>query len=739
MLDSKSAGLTVEQQTETELSLSEFTTFLDEIREQPAWRTTADREADYCDGNQLDSELLQRMQELGIPPAIEPLMGPVIASVLGMEVRNRGDWKVTPESPDDSTDVADALNYKLHQAESRSHADAACSDAFKSQITVGLGWVFVGREEDPFLYPYKVEAIHRNEIFWDWFAKPDLSNARYLIRRQWFDKRIPALIFPQHAELIRSACSGWSEFRLDSFSRGGAGGQLPDLFASQEQERSWSIEEAQWRDAGRSRVSLFECWYRRWESVTVLRSPDGRVVEYDKDNSAHLVGLATGVVRPERAIVSRVRLSWWLGPHKLADIPSPYKHGRFPYVPMWGQIEDRTRVPYGLARGMMYLQNLVNVLHSKSQWMMTARRVVRTEGAVKGDDELFRQEVARPDADIVLSAKAMREGGVFKVETDLQLTQQQFQRLADTREAIRRVGGIYSEFQGQNSNTTSGVQFNSQVEQSNQSLADILDNFKTARTAVGDLLLSVIIEDSIGKRESVFLDGKGIQDDRTVDLNVPVTDNNSGYQYLDNDVSRVALRVGIDNVPSAVTFRQQQLAAMSEAFKSAPLQFQPIMLPFLLALMDLPNQGDLIRALKGQSSTQSPEQVKQLIDQAVEQALIKARHDVEMEKIRQQQPLIDAQVQKVAAEAATKAVEGFFSATQAANQIAMIPGVAQSADQILRSAGMPDHDAAPLIANAPASAVSADLPRNTSPLYPANPENPAVGLNQGIEGGQQPA
>jgi len=138
MLDSKSAGLTVEPQTETELSLSEFTTFLDEIREQPAWRTTADREADYCDGNQLDSELLQRMQELGIPPAIEPLMGPVIASVLGMEVRNRGDWKVTPESPDDSTDVADALNYKLHQAESRSHADAACSDSVKSPITVGL-------------------------------------------------------------------------------------------------------------------------------------------------------------------------------------------------------------------------------------------------------------------------------------------------------------------------------------------------------------------------------------------------------------------------------------------------------------------------------------------------------------------------------------------------------------------------------------------------------------------------
>jgi len=79
--------------------------------------------------------------------------------------------------------------------------------------------------------------------------------------------------------------------------------------------------------------------------------------------------------------------------------------------------------------------------------------------------------------------------------------------------------------------------------------------------------------------------------------------------------------------------------------------------------------------------------------------------------------------------------QGFFSATQAANQIAMIPGVAQSADQILRSAGMPDHDAAPLIAQAPAGSESANLPRNTSPLLPANPD---VGLRSGIEGGQEP-
>lgn len=714
----------------SELTLEEFTQFLDEIRDQPAWRSKADREMDYCDGNQLDCEILGRMNELGIPPAVEPLMGPTIDAVLGMEVRNRGDWKVLPDSQDDSEDVADALNYKLHQAEARSGADTACSEAFAPQVKVGLGWVYVGREQDPFRYPYVVEAVHRNEIFWDWFSKPDLSNARYLVRRKWFDRQIPQLMFPDKAELIKRASSGW--FGLDYGDMTRDGDDTVDLYVSADQERGWSIEEQEWRDLHSKRVCLFEVWYRRWGRALVIKSPDGRVVEYDKSNAMHQLVVSQGAVEMQHAIVSRVRLAWWMGPHKLSDEPSPYRHNKFPYVPFWGKREDRTNAPFALARGMMYLQDQINALHSKSQWLMSARRVVRTDGAVVGSDEQLRQEVARPDADIKLDHKFMRDGGIFRVELDLQLTQQQFQRLQDSRDGLRRVGGIYSEFQGQNANTTSGVQFNAQVEQSNQSLADILDNFKTGRAAVGDLLLSMIIEDGIGKQESVFISGDGIRPDRTITINSRVIDQDSEIEYLDNDIERTKIKVVVDSVPSAATFKQQQLAAMSEAFKSAPPQFQPLMLPFLLSLMDIPNREDLIRAIKDAGASATPEQVQEQIKAAVEQALVKARHELELKKLQQQQPLIDAQTQKIAAEAATKAVEGFFAATQAANQIAMVPGVAQSADQILRSAGMPDHDAAPLIASAPAGTVAADLPQNTSPLFPANP---GVGMLDGIEGG----
>ncbi|MBP7657192.1 MAG: hypothetical protein KA742_11695, partial [Pseudoxanthomonas sp.] len=52
------------------LSLREYQEIYDEIELQPRWRAIADKEMDYADGNQLDSDLLRRQAELGIPPAV---------------------------------------------------------------------------------------------------------------------------------------------------------------------------------------------------------------------------------------------------------------------------------------------------------------------------------------------------------------------------------------------------------------------------------------------------------------------------------------------------------------------------------------------------------------------------------------------------------------------------------------------------------------------------------------------
>jgi len=682
------------------IDLETFGAWMRQIQEQPPWRARADREADYYDGNQLDAEVLRRQRELGIPPAIEPMIQPTINTILGLEVKQRPDWKVVPDDDEEDDAVAEALNHKLNRAERHAGADAACSEAFKSQISVGVGWVEVARESDPFKFGYRCRSIHRNEIWWDFLSRePDLSDARYLVRRKWVDVDMAALMFPKHKELLESVGRGWQGYDWDVTLDGG---DTPALYSAWQHERGWSIEEQDWRDVDRRRVCLYECWYRVWEQVDVLKSPDGRVVEFDEADPEHIDALLAGGTL-ERATVSKVRLSWWCGPHLLSDEPTPYQHRHFPYVAFWGYREDRTGVPYGLVKSMMFLQDEINARISKMQWLLSARSTIRTDGAVLQDDEEFRQMVARPDADIILDAAHMAQPGAkFEIQRNFELSQQQFSRLQDAREGIKRVTGVTANFEGSaQGNNQSGLAVNSLIEQSVQAVTDMMDNFASARMQVGDILLSLIMQDSQAE-ERVIVPGTVVREDREVILNLPEYDadgNASGR--LTNDVQRARLKVGLEDVPSTPSFRAQQLAAMSEAFKSMPVRYQEAVMPFLFSLMDVPNKAEVMEVIKQISHLPTEEEIEQRIKDEVAKAgmEVKAREVAVKEQLAQQRAeLNEATIKKIVAESVSRTIESIYSATQAGMQIASVPQVAPIADQLLRSAGFEDADAAPIVA-----------------------------------------
>ena len=184
----------------------EFATIIDEAIDQPPWRAQADIEADYVDGNQLDSKLLARLKSMGVPPAKENIIGPAIAAVCGYEAKTRTDWRVSPDGDPEGQDVADGLNSRLNQAERHSKADTAMSEAFRPQASVGLGWVEVARSSDPFAYNKRCRYVHRNEIFWDMRARErDLSDAGWLLRERFIKKSRAAAAFPKHKALIEQA------------------------------------------------------------------------------------------------------------------------------------------------------------------------------------------------------------------------------------------------------------------------------------------------------------------------------------------------------------------------------------------------------------------------------------------------------------------------------------------------------------------------------------------------------
>lgn len=670
------------------ITLEEYSEIIDEIEEQPYWRSIADSEMDYADGNQLDGALLKKQREIGLPPAVEDLIGPALLSIQGYETNSRTDWRVTPNGDAGGQDVADALNYKLNQAERESKADRACSDAFRPQIGCGIGWVEVARESDDYTYPYRCRSIHRNEIHWDMKSTcPQLSDARYLRRQRWLAADRIALVFEEHKELI-NACknSGPSWYdHLDSSSLdGGMSTGLENAWAN---GRARTISEDRWYNVTNKEMCIAELWYRRWVKVATIKAPDGRVVEFDEDNVSHVAAVASGKVKVVKSVIPRVRRSYWLGPYLLHDGPTPYQHRFFPYVKFTGFEEDSTRVPYGYVRGMKYSQDALNSGLSKLRWGLTAMRSERTKGAVAMTDAQFRAQIARPDADIILDPSVMAQPGArFEVRRDYQLTDQHYQQLNDNRQTIMRVSAVTAGFMGKAGTATSGLQEQTQVEQSNQSLGRIMDNFRTSRAMVGELLLSMIVEDMGKEPQTVIIEGDAVTEDRAIKINSPEVDE-FGNAYLSNDIIRTRLKVSLEDVPSSPSYRGQQLNAMSEAVKSLPAQYQAAMLPFLVSLMDVPFKRDVVKAVREAADQQSPEEIQKQLDQAVQDALAKAGNDIKLRELEIKERKADSEVKNLDAKAVQIGVQAAYAAMQSGAQIAQMPMIAPIADAVMQGAG----------------------------------------------------
>lgn len=100
---------------------------------------------------------------------------------------------------------------------------------------------------------------------------------------------------------------------------------------------------------------------------------------------------------------------------------------------------------------------------------------------------------------------------------------------------------------------------------------------------------------------------------------------------------------------------------------------------------------------------------------------------------------LEEKIRLLRSQTGVKNVETLYSSMQAAQTAATVPGVVPIADEIAKSAGFVDQNAAPLFPSPalPAAGDSVVEPmlqeNNTSPMFPANPNGPAEGMMHGIE------
>lgn len=658
---------------EPELSDLQYRDLLEEIRRQPLWRKDADRADDYYHGRQLDSATAEELQAKGLAPIICNLIKPTVNAVLGMEAKNRTDWRVEADS-EEHQDVAEALSEKLYEAERETRADDAMGRAYFDQVSGGVGWCYISRNSDPFGYGYKVEQIPRNEIWWDWSArKPDLSDARYLVRERWYPVEQLVAYMPDKERLLRATATNWAPEWMDLAQ---SDETLLKGFNDETNRRNWMDED--WRRMEDGLLKVREVWYRVYRRGRVIKLPDGRKVEYDKTSDVHNAAVVLGEAQVTESVFTTLRVALYVGPHKLEDTDAGTRD--LPYVPFWGYREGNG-VPYGIIRDMIPMQDEVNARRRKLMWLLSSKRVVVDSDALDrkyNDFSDLADEVARPDALIVTNPGRANANGV-RIETDLQLASQQYDVMQEAQDGIQKVSGIYNAMMGRDEKAMSGTAISSLVEQGTISIADVNDNYMFARTLVGERLKRLVAED-LTDHTVVMVEGE--QGGRKkIELNKPALDPMTGMQYKENDVTKALIKVALADVPSTSAYRAQAMTMMAEVLKGLPPELQAPLMPYFLETTDLPKRKEMADTLRkalglatGEDGEDAPDPEKQQMMQALQemqaqmQQMGVALEDKQAEDAKRaaETAKLQAQTQQIRADVARTAMEGSTGMEQVA-------------------------------------------------------------------------
>lgn len=700
-----------------------------EISRQSANRFQMQLDEDFYDGLQWDTREAAELLERGQAPVVYNEVKPTIDWLLGTERRTRIDFKVTPTASDkasneDATNKTKLLKYLAEVNRStftRSHA-------FDEAVKAGLGWIEVGVKSDPEDEPIFDRAESwRNMLYDSLGTARDLSDSRYLFRMRWLDMDIAQAMFPEHEELIERAAESnpdnrgidwWFGRQLSELDPPDMGGIIGGRWAQ--------FDSAAWLHNPRRRVQCFEAWYY--------------------DPTTETTGLGS---RVHDVIRMKMRCTVFLDVGILWDGWSPYRHNRFPFIPIWCYRRKRDGAPYGVIRNLRGPQESLNKRISKSLHILSTNQVHVEADAI--DDEVMtadeiREELAAPDAFVQWRSGAL-SGKKVLIQSDKDLAAGHLEMAERDKVTIREVGGVTSENLGRDTRLVSGVALRAKHEQGSTVTAELFDNLRMSRQMEGEIKLS-LIEQFYTEPKVFRITGERNKHD-FVSINEP--DPVTG-EILNDVTARKAVFV-IDEQD----FQQSLMTAMFESLMDLLSRIAAVDPEFARNVLDIvieyaPVHGKdalvkRIRELTGQvdpDEEDSPEKVaereaaKEL--QARLQALNVAAMEADVAGKQAQAELRQAQagesaarISKTEAERITKLLEGIYAALQAAQVVATVPGAAPVGDELLKSAGFQDQSAATLADTAPAQPMPgpAPVPGQGGPL-PALPEQ-QTGMRAGIE------
>lgn len=594
---------------------------------------------DFYDGDQWTEDDATILRERGQAPLVFNVIKSTIDWIIGTERRTRVDYRVLPREKNDA-DGAETKTNLLKFVGDANRFQYARSRAFADAIKSGVGWMEVSVRSDPTDEPiYQGYEDWRNIWYDPLSVEPDLSDARYLFRERYVDLDVAMAMFPERKDVLRASAVQSAQYS-DSLL-------IDDVDAERDvYEQGAGVL----TDDTRSRVKLVECWYRQVWSGKIMRGDELGTLNgatFDAANELHGLLAQEGHASVYDAVQMRVRCMVYCEAGVLQDAESPYRHNRFPLVPIWGHRKKRGNTPYGVVRGLIDPQSDLNKRRSKALFILSTNQVVADDDAVDDWDEVA-EEVARPDG--IIRAK---KGSRFEIRNVVQLAEEHVNLMQQDRQFIESTGGVTDEMMGRESNAQSGKAILARQDQGHAVTAELFDNLRMSIQLVGEITLSLIEQYYTDRKVVRVLGDRGQA--QYVTINEPQEDGS-----LLNDITARQADFQVDAMNFSASARQAAFESMMNMIgQLGNPEAALALLDLAVDLSDIPGKDEMVKRIRAMTGQKDPDQAdddpQRMEEAQAEQG--RAQQEAELQAALQQLEIAERQAKVAKANAEAKAKE----------------------------------------------------------------------------------
>lgn len=560
----------------------------------------------YYDHLQWSEQEKQEMLARGQAPLVFNKVALTIDWITGTERRTRVDFQVKAKRKE-AVESASVKTKLLKYQSDTNLIGWNRSQSFKQAAIGGVGWLEASIRGDLSEELVLHDHVPYQQIRWDIFSrKLNLDDCRYIHRLKWMDLDYALTLFPNREDILRQSAK--SHVVADE-EFGGEMLDLPQPFRRYD-SRGAEIVQRRWSGgmpiAGNSfrlRVPVRDTWFRAPRRIQRIWGVDLRGVRFDPNDAAMQDAVQKGYASLSDAVTEDIRSHIWVPGGSLFRGISPFKHGSFPYTPIWCKRRNDDGTPYGVIRGIRDAQDDYNKRRSKMLWLLSSNQMFHEESAIDPDKiDDVKRNLAKPNGVVELKDGAL-SGSKIKIERNIDLADAQAMLLEQDAAHIHDGSGVNREQLGRDTNATSGRAIYAKQQEGAVTTAELFDNLRLAVQLDGSKLLSLTEQFmTLPMQFRIAGDSAAGADDDWVDVNQPELVD--GQWQLRNDISKSDADFVVDQIDFRESVRAAQAEQMFDMLKAMPPAVQLALLDIVVEMTDMPNRqqvADRIRKITGQS------------------------------------------------------------------------------------------------------------------------------------------